>query len=335
MRRAIFFALVVLVVGIINSRLLQAVPQDSVDKDNYGKVIGQIVDAETGENVKEKFLITLFKSSELDRYDLRVYTDQNGRFSFDRTPGMYYLSCEPQDVESTYAVEPLPNERLEYYSEVKIEKGKILKVIKKAHKAGTIKVEFVDPNGLRMNLFNLFPKGSISDALEYYKPVESGHYDVFSVNASEDLNTGVCWKKGLCPGRYGLEIEFKEMGIGSKYIKNIEVEGEKVAEVEVMIDLNSTTGIRGKVVDQNNLPAKNITVRLYRLEVKNRDEEISASAIIDSNGDYKILGLEEGFYDIHFHYQDTNDVFNFFNTKSQKIFIKKDQMVTLNKKINL
>ena len=80
MKRAIFYVLIVLVISIINNRMSLAVPQDSVDKDNYGKVIGQIVDAETGENVKEKFLITLYRRFEPDRDNSRIYTDQNGHF---------------------------------------------------------------------------------------------------------------------------------------------------------------------------------------------------------------------------------------------------------------
>ena len=83
------------------------------------------------------------------------------------------------------------------------------------------------------------------------------------------------------------------------------------------------------------MPAKNITVRLYRVEIKSIDEKISASVNLDSNGNYKISGLEEGFYNIRFTYQDPKNIFNFITTKSQKIYIKKNQMTTFNKKINL
>ena len=59
MKRAIFF---VLVVGIINSRVLLAVPQEDGDRDNNGKVIIQVVDFDTGEPVNEVFSVYFYNS---------------------------------------------------------------------------------------------------------------------------------------------------------------------------------------------------------------------------------------------------------------------------------
>ena len=336
MKRRIFWVLVMLALGLLSTNVLKGIttPQTEGDKDNYGKVIGQIVDAETGEMVNEKFLITLYKWSEPGTDEFRVITDQNGRFSFEWKPGLYYLHCVPQNIASGYALDPAPGIRPDFFNEIKIEKGKILKVIKKIHKAGTIKVTFVAPNGSQLNLSKLFPDGSIYDTLEYDIPVESGQPLVFFVNSAKDPNTGIRWQKGLNPGRFRLEIDFRGMGIGSRYIKDIEVVGQETTEVKVVIDLDDKTGVKGRVVDQNNLPAKYIIVEIFKME-KKEGHRIIASASVDSNGYYKISGLDEGFYKIYFRYKNPNDIFKIIITKSQKIFIEKNQMVTVNKKINL
>ncbi|MGD2090410.1 MAG: hypothetical protein PVH61_29830, partial [Candidatus Aminicenantes bacterium] len=69
--------------------------QEGVETEQYGKVIGQIVDPETGEPVKEPFLVNIFYSKD-DKYPANLYrccneTDNRGKIELELPAYIYYL----------------------------------------------------------------------------------------------------------------------------------------------------------------------------------------------------------------------------------------------------
>ena len=100
LKRAISYALVVLVMGIISRDLLMAVPQE--DEDNYGKVIGQVVIQETGEPVNETFQVTFYDHRGDEYIKKYVETDDHGRFIVELFPYIYYLGLTPLSDNSKY-----------------------------------------------------------------------------------------------------------------------------------------------------------------------------------------------------------------------------------------
>ena len=129
------------------------------DEDEYGKLVGCVMDPYTGLPVFEVFDIEFYKC---DTFELmgsflkEAKTDNMGRFSIKLRPYKYCLHFSPESKESKYCIEPSHFKNDQYCFPVVIEKGKVTRFIKKAIRGGSLKINLKDINGIRITK-DLFP----------------------------------------------------------------------------------------------------------------------------------------------------------------------------------
>lgn len=300
MRRTIFCALVVLVVAIISSHMLMAVSQES--GDNYGKVIGQIVDQETGEPVNEVFRV-IFYDSKSDGFVIDYEkTDANGRFSLELIPNIYYISIFPMSENSKYCILPSPfklNEEKRH--KVKIEKGKITQIQLKALIGGGIKIYTADLSNVKFN-----PQEKFDQKFDITAFVKS---PILIGNAGkDDLNDGELTVGRLYQGIYSVEVKFEGLGFSTIRKDNILVEKGKVTDVLINIDLSDNTGIEGIVTDANGMALGGVSVTFTHKDLKAKADY---EAITNESGYYILKGILDGDYYMSYHYNKKVGIISF------------------------
>ena len=153
--------------------LAQYEDDPSINRDTFGKVIGQIIDPETGKPVNEKFRVCIFNwyRAEID-YDLRkdcsFYSDDKGHINLDLPPATYGFLFNPQKQDTKYAVMyhpfyyKMPQAYKEMFScKIKVETGQITRFVKKAIIGGALKVTLVDLAGNPVDPAIAFPGRSV------------------------------------------------------------------------------------------------------------------------------------------------------------------------------
>ena len=334
MRRTIFCALVVLAIGIISSHVLMAVPQEDEEwkNDDFGTVIGYIVDADNGERVKEYFYVQLLPTDEINE-KVDWWTDKNGRFSKKVQPGIYVLFCYPC-LASEYSIDPDYRNFPEIRQEIKVEKGKITQFYKKAYRAGKLKIVIVDPTGSKINPKNYLNDVNIGIDLDRILP-DGRIRGIWGSPSSRlgHLSEGEYTMAQLYPGIYNMEVDFlfSYLGYPTKRFENIYIEKNEVTEIKVALDLADKTGVYGKVVDLNGNPVEEVSVGVYELDER-KDFRLSAGTLTDSNGDFKIIGLREGLYEISFSKMFKPSYISYPMT-SETIIIEKNKLIEKKKQI--
>jgi hypothetical protein len=304
MKRKIFYVLVILVFGTIGTNLLDGVPQEEWDADNFGKVIGQIVDPETGNPVNSKFQVCIFNwnyrgDDYEDKMDCNFSTDEKGYIAINLPPGTYGLLFWPGEPDSKYSMtfhpfyEKMPEKYKERFScPIKVEKGKITKFFKKAIIGGTIKVTLVDLAGNPVDPDIAFPDRSIK-INGYFKNYNLGPG---SPSFNFSLKNGQFAQNGFFPDiSWEMKLEFLGIGYGRITKKNILVKTNEVTEINVAIDPDDITGIEGKILDEVGNPKKSVRISFFQ-----RDQSIEGyfACLTDSSGDYRMTGMPEGYYKI-------------------------------------
>ena len=276
---------------IIGTQLLDGVPQEEWDADNFGKVVIQVFDKSTGEKVNEIFKVNFFNSLEAGNsssFERFAKTNNKGYLVIKLKPGIYYLQFLPESCQSKYELEPSPVVSEKNRQMIKVESGKITEVLKKANYGGKLKIILVDPTGRKIN-----PKE------EFYEDIaistflgSDGNFglflnDVMSVREltgkKDDLNDGEVVIGRLYPGKYDISISFGFLGIRKQEIKYIQVFRNQTTVKEIVLDVNASTGIEGYVMDHNGVPLKDLRVEIQ-----------DAKGRTDKNGYYKIVGIDEG-----------------------------------------
>jgi len=302
------------------------------DPDNYGMVIGQIIDVETGKPVKEVFKVEFNPAENIAnpmmfRQNFGPETDSNGRFMTKWEPGNYILYCYPVKPSDVYCYSPLPFNYPETTHEIRVERGKITRTVIKAYRGGKLRLMLVDPAG-RITRPNDYVEGFYIGIhlVNYIEKIES--YDADTRHRVGKLENGECMFTSIYPGDFYLELDFGPLGYGSRRIDHIRVEKGQTVETKVLVDMNDTTGVEGRVFGQNGAALKDVDI--YMSERKNGDADsfrISAAFSTDSNGYYKIIGLKEGYYRIL--YSD----FLRIETTSETIYIKSGIILKKNMKV--
>jgi len=298
MRRTIFCVLVVLVIGIISSHVLMAVPQES--GDNYGILKGQIIDEETGEPVAEHFLVSLTESNVEAAYQIKTKgykTDKKGYFSFRWEPGSYLLYFQPTSPTSKYCRDRNPISYPESKQIIQIEKGKVTEIIKKAQLGGKLKLTMETQTGERINPILIFGENVDVRVQIWGKSLLDNESEIRFTDG-DTFSDGEILMHSLCPDLYEVKIEFGGMGILTKNLKNIEVKKDEITEVGVIVDFHGQTGIEGTILYTDGTPIENVRVGVFGPE--GASKKSGASVYTDKNGYYKIVGLEEGLYDVIF-----------------------------------
>ena len=300
----------VLVIGLLSflssQSRLDKLPE--CDKDNCGKVVGRIIDAETGENVEIEFYIAFcdcdikdnLKIFNGDHIKYLITGDSNGKFSVKIPEGRYCLQFYPRTNRAKYAVDPTPSLNPKHTQMITVLKGRIATVRKLAMRGGSLKITLVDSNNDRINPLVLFnPRIDIQAKLSSEK-ISPALFGVEDESDPNGLNDGEIIINNLFPGQYDLSIEFENMGYGSQRFKNIEIERNKTKEINATININDKTGIEGRIVDQYNNPLRNIYINAKYVN----DEELPffsdfGDIYTDISGRYKIIGLKEQIYNLY------------------------------------
>ncbi len=299
MKRTILYLLIVSIIALIVAKGLNGVPQQELltDKDNYGKVVGRIVDEDTEEQVHEKFTLYIYdsRSNENAFYINEVIqTDTQGNFSVELIPFVYYIMLVPDNDDSRYCELPVPYklEEKKRYT-VKVEKGKITIVQLRALIGGKIKIYTADLANTKINPRELFD--------QKFNLKVSARSSMDSANGrGDDLNDGVLTLGRLYPGVFSVEVEFDGLGYPPLKKENILVEKGKTTEVLVNIDLNDNTGIEGILTDANGMAlVENASVGFSH---RDSETEIELNAYANKDGYYILKGMPEGYYYVSYNY---------------------------------
>ncbi len=281
--------------------------QEGENKDNYGKVVGQLVDADTGKIIQQEFIIEFFDASH-KTWALRgnqimgTKTYKDGRFKFPCPPGEYTVVCypAPENLSSQYTWGPDPFLFPETLQRFKVIKNKVTHVVKKAYPAGKIETIPVAPDGSRLDLTSIWPKPYVSQEFFYADVPEKDRYDfICGSTPRQKKKPGERAYLHLYPGKYLIQVDFStgSIGYGSKLIDSIFVAKNKNSQVFLEIDMTDGTGVEGRVFDLQGNPYKGASV-----SVKSEDERkgfnMEAFAKADDNGFYKIIGIDEGYYEL-------------------------------------
>jgi hypothetical protein len=285
------FVLLVLFFGLIGSNVLV----EGQDADDYGKLIGWILDPNSGNPVNEVFIVELFNCSRTESEAVlfkQRKTDQNGYFSIEVEPGQYCLHISPNSMESKYCIEPHQFHNDQFYFPLMIEKGKITETRKKATIGGAIKVRVLDTSGSVINPSEDLPKGA-----EISVSIDSPNYMIGELSQHvvyDNMDDGETIVRTLFPSKYNVRVEFDRTGYKNLYFEDVQVKENEVTEIDCVIDLNDITGIEGKVVDINGNPMKGMEVSMIpQFAVGGSFDDMT-----DKDGYYRITGLPEGSYHI-------------------------------------
>lgn len=324
MRTMKVWFLLVLVVGVLASTVWG---QNSTEKDDTGKFIIQIIDPETGAPVNEKFTIFFYNLADEDWDSEKAYftTDNKGFISRDFYPREVGVLIAPPAENSKYCrfFHPyfitMPEEYRKIFTFViKIEKGKITRVTKKAIIGGSVRIKLVDLAGNTVNPETSFPGLKVKiQAGVINKNLYDGTINFGILEKGETLLTG------LFPDN-SYEIQLQTLGLGCGVLKksNIEVRKKEVTDVLFSIDVNDQTGVEGILTDKNGSPLKDAQVYIDSIDTSDNTTGKDIEALTNNSGYYKLTGLKEGRYEIYIIYK--NGLYFGNDANSIRIEIKKN-----------
>lgn len=303
--------LVICLVGLITATYIfsQSRLGDLPDCDdgNCGKLVGNIIDAETKDNVNENFYIAFTDCAIKDKQKIIngehifyfVRSDTNGKFSAMIPEGRYCLQFWPVNPGSNYCMDPVPALNDSYSQTVYVKRGKISTIQKLAKVGGHLKILLVDTNNNKINPIELLWKKFYINVKITSEKVSPNILRIGSQTDLLGLNDGEFIIKNLPPEFYNVNIEFENMGYGSQSSGGIEIIRNSITEVPITVDLNNQTGIEGKITDMDNNPLKGVHVTAKSAN----DKELLfisdfGDIYTDSEGRYRIIGLKEQKYDL-------------------------------------
>jgi len=293
---------------ILGSQFVFSVPQEDWDKDNYGKIVGYIIDAITGEPVSDIFDISLYNCSNISApvHAHRITkSDNEGRFSIEIEPGIYCLHFNPNSNISQYGIEPDPIIQPGFGESVNVQSGMIVEIVKKVKPGGELKITFVDQNDQRIYPNLMLSKEDIkhfSGSIKAEGIIGPGNLETFSVN--DDLKDGEILLTQLFPGKYTIYIKLPFMGFGYPIkIQDIKIERSKTTVRKVVLNYYDPTGIEGVITNSKMLPVVGTRVHIKEQEtgMKYNIDILAGSTRTNDKGYYKIIGLKEGIYEISVH----------------------------------
>ncbi len=277
------------------------------EKVDCGKVVGIIIDAETGEEVKGGFWISFCECEKKDPVSIfrgnsgyvkyAIIIKNDGKFSVDIPEGRYCLWFSPMlNSGSKYAADPFPGFSPGNIQEIIVSRAKVTTIRKLIKQGGSLKIILSDAAGNKINPMDIFTQ-------RFHISANVFSDSVFSIPANaelsdkNELDDGEMIVYNLPPGSYKLNVEFDQMGYGNQEFQDIGIERKKMSEVKVLVDLNNTTGIEGTVKDQLNTPLKDFYVTATCTDCeKQLFFSWSACNKTDIDGRYKIIGLKEKTY---------------------------------------
>ena len=328
------FTMLVLFLGMLIHGFSIEKADEKLDKDNYGKVVGYIIDSETGEPARERLAIFVYSYSfnNFPSHLHTFYSDNNGKFSFELKPGNYCIYYGPNLEESIYSAEPLPDV-IEYITELKnlnyieVMKGKITNVVKKAYRAGRLRIILVDENGNKINPKERFyNKISINTSISSRGVLNKQSFGAF-MSSNSKLNEGEVELRFLYPALYKIELSFPFIGHGDATFE-VEVVAGQTIEKKVVLDMSNGTGVEGVVSTPSGTPIQGASVGVGGGGFYGR-----GSYITDSNGYYKIINIQTGRCRLEISYEKTEGHFFYKYCEvniQNNVLLRKDIVLKIN-----
>lgn len=322
MKQTKLYVLLLLVCSVVISSTF--LPAQS-DNDNFGKIVGQIFEANTGKPVHENFVVTFFKFSQNIQSQRPIFfnSDINGNFSGELEVGRYYIIISPVSRDSIYCFEPNLLELVKNEDEfsninfVDIRKGQITKLIKTAKLGGKIILTLVDENGNEFDprtkyYENIRIRCSMnSDGVLEDAPIES---------LGDSLRDGKSTIGTLYPALYKFNMSFDLIGYGDLDFE-LNAKSGQVVEKKIIIDMTNQTGIEGIISDENGQPIENAVVKAG-----------TAATLTNQSGYYKLLNIKTGKKRLKAEFEKEDGLF--FLTKKE-VLIQEGIIAVKNITINL
>jgi hypothetical protein len=301
--------------------------QEGVETDQYGKVIGQIVDAETGEPVKESFSVVIYDSDINSKLPSNIYrwwdkTDDRGKIELELPVYTFYLQFIPVSFTSKYSITKNPFCVEEKDRDViKVEAGKITYFKKKIGLGGVLKIYLADMNDVRFNPQEKFnQKFKIKSIIGYMGDSRCSEFD----EGRDTLDDGELIVYRLFEGMYWTRIRFYGLGFNNFKKENILVEQGKTTEVTINLDLKDITGIEGFITDANGVPLEDAYILLAAIN-RAPGDTVGHKAVANKDGHYSLTGMPEGKYYLTYHHKTKNG--NSFGNIYGYIYIKKNVLL--------
>lgn len=297
---------IALIITLLGYSLLCGGHQDDAEMDKQGKVIGQIVDPETGEPVKESFFVIIYDSDINSKLPSNIYryndrTDAQGKIELELPVYTFYLQFIPVSFTSKYSQTKNPFCLEEKDRDViKVEPGKITYFKKKAALGGVLKIYLADMNNIRFN-----PQEKFNQKFKIRSII--GEEGCRGTDTGRDtLDDGELAVYRLFEGNYWIDIEFYGLGFKDFKKHNILVEQGKTTEVNINLDLTDITGIEGFITDADGVPLEDAYILLAAIN-RAPGETVGHKAIANKDGHYSLTGMPEGKYYLTYHYNTKND----------------------------
>jgi hypothetical protein len=264
----------------------------------YSTVYGKVIDEETGIGIKGVGVrVCLFF-----KHFGETRTDDQGKFVINNIPpGNYGIVFWPpgpyawDDIDySKFQKDPFVPKGMQTIS---VEKGKNLYVLKKCKIGGVLELR-------------TFEKGTnipIVGVEVFIGKIQTG---LTEYNYSTD-SKGLYILGRLPEGK--IEIELSKEGLWWRNISDVEINYNHTTSVNVPYDLTSLTRITGKVTcQQSGEPLKDILISICSLDTRGCEYSYT-----DDNGNFSMLDMEPGRYELTIFYNQEID------GKNEKIQINK------------
>jgi len=320
----------VLLIGILTSIGWSV---DSRYKDVYGKVIGQIMDPETGQPVNEKFRIQfLFLNQKTNKYEtfwpIDIYkgdlwandiiTNEYGAFYAAFVYGNYQMRIEPYSENSKYSAKG------NNYHTFNVNKGQITKISVVAKLGGYLHASLYDWNGNKID-----PKKTFDMNAKIYVVLTNSTNNTFDntftgLFLGSELNIS-----RIIPGEYDATIEFEFLGFAPIKKGKVFIKAKETTNLVVELNMNDKTGVEGFITDSSGNPIEKANVNLFNeIKEKQKDYFIFRTQT-NEKGYYRLIGMPEGLFKIFVSVRNHN----YSGTLSYSSLIELKKGVTIRKDI--
>ncbi len=317
MRNAAIFFTAILIMGVGFQGTTAAPTGENWEINYYGKVVGWILDPETGKPATDKFRLRFYflhpDDGKMTKIVYEVDSDNNGHFIRKLFPGRYLVQIGPF-TNRKYCHEPTVKKFPDKAYKLEIKKDQITKMYKNAAIGGNLRVFLVGPDGHRLNVEEIFKDAKVTVSISN-KETGMRPFIRMRDNPSEDKSEFLF--ENFAPGKYTVKLNCIFSDIVNQKIDDIIIEKKETTEFRLVIDLN--TVLEGIVRDIHGVPVKSVHIEMRG----NDDEGFYESTMTDVSGYYRFQGLNEGSYNVDFYIE--NDNIEFFGGEIKEIIVIKNE----------
>jgi hypothetical protein len=250
-------------------------------------ISGRVRKEDTGQGLAEAIAVLKPYSESWPGDYMR--TDANGTFQFNNLePGRYAVFILT-DEKSDYFLNFDEYDSVKESEVIELEKGQSADITRVAARGGSLRALFRRGDG---SPFSIPPKGYL--VLRIFGRRNGSQLLLPDGRESPSLSpSGEFLIKHMPAGMYSFEAEIS--GHVSRKVRHVQIEKGKTANVVFVLDLSSSTGIKGLIVDR----AKKKAIPHFPISIWKDKTRVSPLGMrSDENGEISIVGLSPGRYEI-------------------------------------